>query len=369
MRKTGGAFADMTMRFELHKSMFAEAERVLCRMGEFEITTFVYPSGVHALRLGNARGEIVMLPFQGLQIWRAVFDGRDLTMRSMFPEPVATREYLATYGAFLIHCGLAGLGAPGPTDSHPLHAELPNAPFQEAWLEVDEAAGTIAVCGVYRHTIAFSTNYRATVRTTLSAGSALLDVSVEVENLKNTAMDLMYLAHANFRPVDDGVLHYSANYDAGSVRVRRSIPAHVTPKPGYAEFLEALANDPAPHHVLKPGLAFDPEVVFAIDMKTDADGYAHALQLHPDGTADYLRYRPDQAPVCMRWICRTPDQDGLGIAFPATSGVEGHAAEKARGNVPVLEGGKTWRLDMQLGLLTAAQARETADAIDKIRGV
>ena len=50
-------------------------------------------------------------------------------------------------------------------------------------------------------------------------------------------------------------------------------------------------------------------------MINDADGFAHALQKHPNGTADYVRCRPDQAPICTRWICRTPDQDGLGIAF------------------------------------------------------
>jgi hypothetical protein len=39
-----------------------------------------------------------MLPFQGQQIWDAWFDERRLTMRSMFPEPKPTREYLDTYG-------------------------------------------------------------------------------------------------------------------------------------------------------------------------------------------------------------------------------------------------------------------------------
>lgn len=347
--------------------MFGEAERALATMGEFAVSTFRYASGVEALRVTNARGEIVMLPFQGQQVWRAVFDGRDLTMKSMFDAPVVTQEYLATYGAFLIHCGLTGLGAPGPSDRHPLHGELPNAPFHEAWVEMDEAAGTVTVGGSYRYTIAFSTNYLATVTTTLGAGAALLDVSLSVENLKRTPMDLMYLAHANFRPVDHGELHYTAAYDPASVRVRRSIPSHVTPKPGYPEFLEALANNPTPHHVLKPGLAFDPEVVFEIDMKADAEGHAHALQKHPDGTADYVRYRPDQTHMATRWICRTPDQEGLGVAFPATSGVEGYTAEKAKGRVVTLKGGESWRADMTFGLLTAAETDAAIALIDRVR--
>jgi hypothetical protein len=355
------------MRITLYPDMFRENERVLYTHGALKVATFRFESGVAGLRVQNSRGEITMLPFQGQQIWRAFFDGRELTMRSMFDQPKDTRSYLETYGGFLIHCGLAGLGAPGPDDTHPLHGELPNAPFQSAWLDVD--VGAVTVGGSYQHTLAFSTNYRATIETKLTLDAALLDVAVKVENLKQTPMDLMYLGHANFRPVDFGELHYSAPHTPEAVRVRRSIPAHVTPKPGYAEFLTELAKDPTGHHVLTPGIAFDPEVVFEIDMDSDADGFAHALQKHPNGTADYMRCRPDQAPLCTRWICRTPDQDGLGVAFPSTSGVEGYSVEKAKGRVHVLDGGQTWRMDMRLGLLTQDETIDVISQIDAVKGI
>ena len=70
----------------------------------------------------------------------------------------------------MIHCGLTGLGAPGPEDSHPLHGEIPNAPFQKAWLEIDEALQRITIGGSYRHTVAFSTNYLATAKVVMEAG-------------------------------------------------------------------------------------------------------------------------------------------------------------------------------------------------------
>ena len=60
-----------------------EKEKQLCCVGEFFVSTFRYDSGVAALRLKNARGEIIMLPFQGSQVWRAKFDGRELTMLSV----------------------------------------------------------------------------------------------------------------------------------------------------------------------------------------------------------------------------------------------------------------------------------------------
>ena len=355
------------MRIELYKSLFGEQEKPLCESAEFTVSVFRFDSGVAALRIKNSRGEIVVLPFQGMQVWRATFDGRELTMHSMFEQPKNTQVYLETYGAFLIHCGITGLGAPGPTDNHPLHGELPNAAMDSAWLDIDDASGQFTVSAQYRHTVAFMTNYNATISTTMSAGSALLDVEVAVKNLKQTPMDLMYLAHANFRPVDNGELHYSATYSAQNVRVRKSIPAHITPKPGYREFLEQLAEDPTPHHILKPGLGFDPEVVFEIDLRAGKDGIGHALHKHPEGFSDYISYKPDEAPVCMRWVCRTPDQDGLGIAFPATSGVEGYTTEKTKGRVANLAGGKTWRITMQLGHLTAAETSDVINTIEKIQ--
>lgn len=357
----------MSARIDLHRSSFHDRERPLCEMGEFRISTFKYQSGIEALRVKNARGEIIILPFKGQQIWRASFDGRDLTMKSMFEEPVDTMVYLETYGAFLIHCGLTGLGAPGPQDSHPLHGELPNAPFQTAWVELDQQRQSVTIGGTYRHTVAFSTNYLATASIGLTADAAILDVSLSVENLKKTPMDLMYLAHANFRPVDDGELHYTARYDAESVRVRRSIPAHISPKPDYKAFIAELAEDPVRHHRLSPDLAFDPEVVFTIDMLAGDDGMAHAIHKRPDGTADYIGFYPAQAPVCTRWICRTPDQDGLGMAFPSTSEVEGYTAEKAKGQVVELGGGQVWNIDMRMGLLTIPETDLTMQRINQVR--
>ena len=357
----------MSARIDLHRSSFDARERPFCEMGEFRISTFRYDSGIEALRVRNARGEIIVLPFKGQQIWRAMFDGRDLTMKSMFDEPVDTNVYLETYGAFMIHCGLTGLGAPGPEDTHPLHGELPNAPFQTAWIELDQQQQRITIGGTYRHTVAFSTNYLATASIGMTAGSALLDVSLSVENQKKTPMDLMYLAHANFRPVDDGELHYTAHYDQASVRVRRSIPAHISPKPDYMAFIAALAEDPVRHHILSADQAFDPEVVFTIDMMADDDGMAHAIQKRPDGTADYIGFYPAQAPICSRWVCRTPDQDGLGIAFPSTSEVEGYTAEKAKGQVVELDGGQTWTIDIRMGLLTNSETEGMMQRIENIR--
>lgn len=358
----------MNVRVELLKPMFGDKEATLVNAGDMVVSGFRYASGIEALRVKTPRAELIILPFKGQQIWRAAFDGRDITMGSIFEEPVDTQEYLATYGAFLIHCGMTAIGGPSPADTHPLHGELPNAPFQSAYLRVDPVAGSVTIGGTYHHKVAFSANYRATPEITLQQDATHIDVELNVENLRPKPMELMYLAHANFRPVDEGELIYSAPYTPEAVRVRESVPSHISPPPGYSKFIEALVDEPKLHHRFDPSLSFDPEVVFSISMIADENGWAHAMQRHPSGEADFISYAIDTCPMAGRWICRTPDQQGLGIAFPATAGVEGYLAEKAKGNIVSVPSGTSWFAKMRMGVLNKAETSGLAEKIDILAG-
>jgi hypothetical protein len=150
-------------------------------------------------------------------------------------------------------------------------------------------------------------------------------------------------------------LVYTALCTPEHVRVRKSIPSHVRPPAGYAEFLAELSEHPERHNVLAPGMAFDPEVVFFIDYLADADGWAHSMQVHPDGTADYIAHRPEQLNHGVRWVSRTADQDCLGIILPATAEPEGYHAEKAKGNIHTLGAGQSIRFVMEAGYLSAVE--------------
>ncbi len=166
--------------------------------------------------------------------------------------------------------------------------------------------------------------------------------------------------------MDDARLVYSALTTPEYVRVRRSVPSHVRPKPGYVEFLEELAASPERHHRLTPGLAFDPEVVFFIDYLEDDEGWAHSLQLHPDGNADYIRHRPLELDRGVRWISRTPDQDALGLILPATAEPEGYTAEKAKGHIKMVPPRGEWRCHMRLGALEGEQVADMEAHISNI---
>jgi hypothetical protein len=352
----------------LTPQFFDEKERTLIAHGTLTASTFCYGSGVCALRLKNEYGELILLPFQGQQIWSAAFGGRDLTMKSMFTEPQATREYLETYGGFLLHCGATAMGVPTAEDTHPLHGELPNAPYQRAFLVFgeDDRGPYLGLGGRYQHTVAFSYNYVALPLIRLYAGSTIIRASMTITNLKQTEMEWMYLAHINYRPVDHGRLVYSAPCTPEHVRVRRSIPSHVRPGPGYVEFLEELGEHPERHHLLAPDLVFDPELVFSIDYLADDEGWAHSMQVHPDGSADYVAHRPDELDTGVRWICRTPDQDALGLVLPATAEPEGYSAEKAKGNIKVIPPRGQVHFDLEIGVLTPGEAQAMEAKIEQI---
>lgn len=352
----------------LKPDQFSAEDSVVAKFGDTEISLFRYSSGIEAVRISGPRSSLVVLPFFGHQIWRAEFDGVEISMRSMFEEPVPTTEFLETYGAFFVHCGLGGLGDPGPTDKHKLHGELPLAPFSEAQLIIRAEDNTIELVGSYRRRIAFTQNYVATSRITVPQDKPEIGLSLDVENNRSTPMDLMYLAHANFRPVDGARLDYSAEYTPECVEIRTSIPLHISPPDGYEALIQELARNPALHHDLSPELPFDPEVVFTLKMIADANGWAHGMQTHPDGSADFISYDTESLPMATRWLCRTDDQQGLGMVMPATSGVEGYTIEKSKGRVATIPGHGHWTARMRMGRLNASEADTLRRHIDQIAG-
>ena len=200
---------------QLNKGFFSEKEKLILENGELKVSSFLYDTGVHALRIRNLRGEFVFLPYQGQQIWDATFDGRRLTMKSMFEKPFSTRDYFETYGGLLLHCGATAMGTPTKEDNHAQHGELPNAPYQKAFVDAgaDEKGRYIGLGGEYEYVIAFHHHYLAAPYLKIYEDAAVISVTMSVTNLKHTEMELMYLMHINYIPVDNSDIIYSAIKD------------------------------------------------------------------------------------------------------------------------------------------------------------
>jgi len=356
------------MIYNLFKEIFKDNERILMNWGSFEVSTFCYKSGIQALRVKNSKGEIVILPFQGMQIWEAKFFGRSIKMNAMLKEPVQSLDYLTSFGAFFVHCGFTRMGVPGKKDSHILHGELHHAPMDSASLSVgeDERGKYIAVSGNYRYTIAFSYDCTETPAVKLYEDESKVVVSLNVQNHKNTPMEYMYMAHSNFCYIPNSKFIYSAIATKENVHVRTSIPDHMSASTENIEFANVLGENPEKHHVLEDGLPYDPEIVMDIDYLVDGDGFAHSMLVHPNNNAWYLKHRTDQFDHCIRWLCNTPDQQSIGLALPATAGVEGYYTENAKGNIKILAANSNAYFEVEAGMLLPDETKEIIKIIDEI---
>jgi hypothetical protein len=354
------------IKFNLDSGFFHPEEKKVIESEELSASLFRYRTGVCGIRFVNSRGSIELLPYQGQQIWRAQFDGRELGMKTAFNEPVNTTDFLKTFGCFMLHCGALRVGAPSPGDNHPLHGELPNAPYQNAWISTgnDKTGSYLSLCGSYDYKEFFGPQYSAKPVVKLRADSSEIEISMKIRNTGNKSMELMYVCHINFQPVIGSRLEYSAEYSPKVVRSRSSIPSHIKPGPGYLELVNALQSDPTLHHNITNELKADPELCFYIDYSADDDGRCFTLQVHPDGNSDFVCHLKKQLPRATRWISITPDHEAMAIVEPGTCETEGYHTEKEKGNIKILGPGEEFICNIRAGKLDAP---ETSRVLEKIK--
>lgn len=359
-------------KVSIHRNLVGSPEGIISDTGAFKATLSCSDEGVNILKIKSDRVELEILPFQGQQIWSAKIDGRDLTMKSLVTIPVPTSEYLRNYGAFLVHCGATAMGGPSADDTHPLHGELPNAPYNKAWLEVgvDEQGNSfIEVHGQYLHQVAMTCSYDAHPVVRLTQTSNIVDVSMSITNRAGRDMDLMYMAHVNFLPVEDSQIVATHLWDPSSVRVITNLPAHVRGKatPEFLEFLERAGRDPELSSKIPSGMSFDPELVAEVDYLSDEQGIGHTLIVHPDGASDYMGQVVESLPLGIRYLQRTPDHDCVGTG-PSTSGVTGKLSESQKGTVKTLTPGETFQARLQFGALDIAETKGMQTRIADVIG-
>lgn len=348
---------------------FSDCETILATAGNLTASTFLYSTGVVGLRITNSCGEIEVLPFQGQQIWRANFYNRQLTMRSMFDEPNPTTDYLSTYGGFLLHCGVIGMGSPSPQDDHPTHGELPNAHYRQAELLIgsDAEGSYMTITGQYQYSVAFSHNYIAQPSITLRESHGRIHVEMSIKNLKSSPMEIMYLAHINFLPVDNAKIVDTTPQGKDHLRVTHVFEDLYETNSGYRQMVDYFIEDPERHRTLIPGEVIDPEIVLAVNSLPDKDGWASSMQIHPDGSADFVRHRPAEFARSLRWICRSGDQEALGLLLPSTAEPGGYLAERAKGNLLIIDAKAEARFVFECGALDASATMVLSKEIVEVR--
>jgi hypothetical protein len=360
--------ADESVEVFLQRGSFGERKREALRFAGLTATQFRYDSGVEAIRLSNARGSVIVLPYMGQILWSAVFDDVELAMQSMFREPRQAKVIVETYGCLSYHAGLLRMGVPSPADSHPLHGEMPCAEMDAAALAcgTDERGPWIAVTGSKEYAMGFGAHYCARPQVKLRAGETGCDIIMEVENLSAAPMDLMYMCHVNFAFAKDGRIVQSVPFTPEHVVTRTVVPGHVAPNPDYLALIDALASDPARMRRLREPDRYDPEQVFYIKgLRRASDGLVHFMMIRSEGDAFAICWDPEVMPHTIRWILANSDQRVAAFAMPATCEPEGYLAEKRKGNVRSLAGGSTASFVTRIDYI---DAKHTAAAAKTIEG-
>lgn len=351
---------------QLHKSFFRAQPLEIIHAAGCSAEIFIYDTGIEAVKLKNQRGYLIILPYYGQIIWQAVFDGVDLTMQSHFRAPRPASDIVGTYGCFMFHSGLLRNGNPGAEDTHALHGEMPVAPMDSARIEtgIDDEGPWLALVSEREYLMGFGDHYRAQPRVTMRPDSAQFEIRMEVENLSQNPMELMYMCHANFAYVEGAELIQPTSFTAADTVIRTSIPGLVKADEAYLQRLARLARDPRDTAVVSAALQPDPELVFSLkNLRMAADGRVHTLLRRPGGDAFMVQYDPAEFSHLLRWILANAMQKVCAFAMPATCGVEGYHAEQRAGNVRTLAGGDSAQFTVKLGYLTAQETPAEAARI------
>ena len=359
------------MRLNLKKAMFTESEYELVSHGEIRVFAFKYSTGVEALKVENAKGYFIILPFQGQQIWKMNFHGKDLSMKTTIKEPVPTTEYLKTYGGFLYHCGISSSGVPQADDTHPKHGETPNIEYTNASIICGENSEGkfVSIEGTLDYDIAFVMKYKFTPKCTLFEDDSIVRIDVELENMRHSPMEYMYLCHINFAPIDGSKLIYSVPRDKEHIKIFDKIPEGISEeqKEKLSGYINRLKKDITLHDsVGNNEEVYNPELCFGLRYNADENGRAYTLQYKEGEGACYVSHPVKELPVGIRWIARTGDEDSMGMVLPSTSEHLGYMNAKRLGQIKTLDGGEKIAFYIETGYLDDQRALETIKKVKKM---
>ncbi|PSW41778.1 aldose 1-epimerase family protein [Photobacterium leiognathi] len=331
----------------LYKEQFSKTKTRIAQSEHFDIHTFIYNSGVHAVEIQNSKGRLVILPFMGQMIWDAEFLGTDLCMKNMFSEPKPAKTIVETYGCFAFHAGMLRMGCPTPQDDHVLHGEMPCAAMDSAWLEISEEM--VVVKGSYEYVMGFGDHYLATPSVTLAKDASVFDIQMMVQNLATVAMPLQYMCHINAAYIENAQM--SQNIPDNAFILRESIPAHVQPNEQWLAYNEQLKVSPPIAVLDKPDM-HDPEIVYLMD---DIDQYTDraVFKMACEDKCFITEFDTKDFNHTTRWILCNGDQKVNAYALPATCRPEGFLAAKEKGTLQYLAPNETRTFTVRTGITQA----------------
>lgn len=338
----------MLTEIYLDKEQFTENHKILVKNGSFTVTLFKYSSDVSAIKVQNSRGYVVLLPFEGLMIWDAVFDGFNLKMQTPFTQPKRGLQILDSYGAFQFHSGLLANGNPGAEDSHYPHGEFPVCDMDSSQIIISDEMITIKSQKEYIK--GFGDHYFAEPSVTLLKDETWFDINMTVKNLSLVDdMPLQYLVHLNYKFCQGATL--TQNIPASFFKLRLSVPDHIKPTEQWHMYTINLAEKRLLVNTLEQPSNFNPEIVYFGDkIDTAVDNAEFVMKMDATHQVKVL-FSTKEFPNVTRWLFFNSDIKVAAFALPATCRTEGRSAAKKAGTLIMLKPQETRKFHVRTGLM------------------
>lgn len=357
------------MRVELKRGSFTQKEENFVEHNKMKATIFKYDTGICAVKVYNNNGYITVLPFNGQMIWDAVFNNRSLKMKTSFDKPKKVDHFLETYGCYVMHCGVMSMGCPSPEDNHPHHGEIPYVDYDSAAIIAgqDEKGCFIAVTGTFEHNRAFGNHYEVKPMVKLYENSSVMEITMTVSNLSNNPMEMMYMCHINNRSTVGGRIVQTLPWTKENMSLRYSVPQYNEVDQSFLDLQKRISEDVRITETIDTDDVYDPEIVmFLNDPIVDEDGWSHFMFVHPDGSADYTTYKPEQLDRGVRWMVRDKNWESMGMVLPCTAEPEGYTREKEKGNIKIIPAKGTYTANIRAGYLYSDSVLEMEKRISQI---
>jgi len=302
--------------------------------------------GCRALDLRVAGGiDLRVLPDRGFDIGQAWFRGLPLAWMSGVGESAPFRELAgeawreAFGGGLVTTCGLRNVGS--PSEGHGLHGRFSHLPASDVRVDRAAAGGDLILTAraVIEEIDEGGAHLRVERTVRIRTGRARLELTDDTVNLGGGPEPAPILYHVNL-----GVPFFDqgARLEVDSLEV---LPRDSDAERGLASWME-------------PGLPEDgaSEMVFEHRVRPDESGWGQAALTNGSaGLRLVLRWRQAELPRFHQWLHRGRGMYVLGLE-PANCSVLGRAADRAKGDLPVLEPGERRATEIRITAETLGES-------------
>ena len=350
------------MKINLTKQDFNSLKTQVVKHGNISVESFKYESGVEALKVDNGILSFIVLPYDGHQIWRLTYMGREISMQNKgVTIPLKTHWFGDCYTPFLMHCGFSAMGVPQSDDDHIQHGEITMIDYDGCYVDYGtDEKGNFVIIGGNLETSIEDKRYAFNPEVKLYETESVFEVYINLKNLLDTPLEYMYLCHLNFRPFDGAKLIFSADYS----KVKAYRASGNEKRDAYYDLLD---KDPSLHNQVGNAYeCYDPEICLNVKFKGDEDNYAHSLQYEEGVGACYIAHPLDYLPEGIRWISRTTATEAMGLVLPATAEHLGRARARRNGQIKVLAPNESISFKIVTGYLNNQDALKVIDKINRI---